>query len=81
MSSNSCVVPKVEAFPYALALCAAGGASEVLLTGFDGFEPSDPRQTDMETLFRLYEAIPNSPPVTSLTRTSYPVRHSSIYAR
>lgn len=81
ISSTSCTIPRIAAFPYALAIAAIGGAKEIQLTGFDGFEHSDPRQHEMETLFELFEGLADTPPVVSLTRTSYAIRQSSIYAR
>lgn len=77
---SSCTIPRVASFPYALALAMIGGAREVFLTGFDGFEVSDPRQTEMEQLFALFAEVPGAPRITALTKTNYPIHHSSIYA-
>ncbi|MGB0114798.1 MAG: aldolase catalytic domain-containing protein, partial [Ilumatobacteraceae bacterium] len=35
---TSSVVPRISAFPYALAIAVAGGATSISLTGFDGFD-------------------------------------------
>ena len=78
--ATSCVVPKISAFPYALALATAGGASEVQLTGFDGFDATDPRQAEMEGIFRAAAESDGSVHVVALTPTSYPVAGRSIYA-
>lgn len=78
---NACAVPYLAAFPYALALAAVGRADRVLLTGFDGFEPGDHRQVEMEDVFARFAQCPESVPIVALTRTSYPISKSSIYAR
>jgi 4-hydroxy 2-oxovalerate aldolase len=75
-----CTLPKIANLPYALAIAAAGGASEVLLSGFDGFDKGDPRQAEMEHMLVLFASSPTSPPVVAVTKTTYPVRQSSIYA-
>ena len=80
VSATTATVPRISAFPYALALAAAGGARAIYLTGFDGFEAVDPRQLEMEEIFALYAAVPGLPPITSLTRTRHPVEQSSIYS-
>jgi 4-hydroxy 2-oxovalerate aldolase len=67
-------------FAYALAIVGAGGAARVLLTGFDGFDAQDPRQSEMVELFELYAQHADAPPVVALTRTSYPIDQSSIFA-
>jgi 4-hydroxy 2-oxovalerate aldolase len=78
--ATSCDLPRIAAFPYALALTTIGGAHAVHLTGFDGFEPTNPRQHEMETVLSLYDELDGRPPLTALTRTSYSIEQSSIYA-
>ena len=78
--AHRCAVPRMAAFPYALALAAIGGARRVLLTGFDGFAHADPRQEEMNDTFELYASMPAAPPVVALTRTSYRVEQSTLYA-
>ncbi len=77
---SSCTSPRISAFPYALAVATAGGAAEIQLTGFDGFESGDARQDEMEEVFRAFVDPENRPPITALTPTSYPIRRRSIYA-
>lgn len=78
--ATSCTIPRVDAFPYALALALVGGAAEVQLTGFDGFDASNPRQQEMVEVFEMFAQLPGAPRVVSLTRTNYPIDQSSIYA-
>jgi len=77
---TACVIPRIASFPYALAIAVAGGAHRVLLTGFDGFDHGDPRQTEMEEVFRLVSTVADAPPVIALTKSTYSVQQSSIYA-
>ena len=80
ITASSCTSPRITAFPYALAIATAGGASEIQLTGFDGFDGNDPRQTEMERLIEAYVASPNSVPLVALTPTRYAIDQRSIYA-
>jgi len=80
ISSSSCTSPRISAFPYALAIATAGGATEIQLTGFDGFADSDPRQGEMEHLIASYTANPKALPLVALTPTNYRVGQRSIYA-
>lgn len=77
---TGCTVPRVLAAAYAFALATVGGARRILLTGFDGFEPRDPRQEEMLEVFDLLAGHPGAPPVVALTRTRYPIGQSSLYA-
>ena len=77
---SSCTSPRISAFPYAVAIATAGGAAEIQLTGFDGFDSGDPRQEEMETILRAFGEHESSPPVVALTPTNYPIERRSIYA-
>ena len=48
--------------------------------GFDGFQMEDPRQAEMVEVFERFSELDGAPPVIALTRTTYPVQHSSLYA-
>ena len=78
--AESCTIPRIDAFGYALALAAIGRAREVHLTGFDGFDASNPRQHEMIEVLELFQAVDDAPTIRSLTRTTYPIPQSSIYA-
>lgn len=80
VGATGCTLPRLEAVGYALALAAAGGASRVLMSGFDGFEPRDDRQAAMADLLSRFAQLDSAPPVVAVTRTSHPVRQSSIFA-
>jgi 4-hydroxy 2-oxovalerate aldolase len=80
LQPTACVVPVLASFPYALALAAVGGASRVLLSGFDGFPDGDPRQDEMNGIFERYTALGSAPPVVAITRTPHRVEQSTMYA-
>ena len=65
---------------YALAVATQAGAKMVNLVGFDGYSAGDPRQEEMNNLFRLYNNNEKSLPITSLTPSSYNVNQGSIYS-
>ena len=77
---NGCTVPRLEAVAYALAVAHAGGATRLLLTGFDGFPSDDDRQSTMVEIFERFAAAAPDLDVVALTPTSYPVRQSSLFA-
>lgn len=79
ITASGCTLPRLEAAGYALALAAAGGASRVLLSGFDGFDPRDERHATMSAIFTEFVELEQTPPVVAVTRTSYPVLQSSIF--
>lgn len=74
----SCV-PKSLVACYALAATTAGGASSILLAGFDGYEADDPRNHEMNNLFKLYESSPSAISLTSITPTRYEINERSVY--
>jgi len=80
IEATECSIPRLEAAAYAMSVAAAGGAKRILLTGFDGFGRRDPRHEAMESIFAAFQESPSTPPVVSLTRTSYSISTSSLFA-
>jgi 4-hydroxy 2-oxovalerate aldolase len=80
ISPTGCTVPRRLVAAYALGLAASAGAKRVLLAGFDGFTPSEPRHKAMLEVFELYEKCSGVPPLLAVTPTSYPIPQTSIYA-
>lgn len=78
--ATECTVPRRLAAAYALALANAAGASRILLAGFDGFDPAEPRHLAMAEVFELYGRAPNLAPLVAVTPTNFAVHQSSIYA-
>jgi len=80
VAATGCVVPSGEVAGYAIALATVGGASKILLAGLDGFDHADPRQLSMTELLTAAQSHPGTPPLLSLTPTTYPIEESSLYA-
>ncbi len=80
IDSNSCVIPFPLSAIYAFSIVSIGSAKKIQLVGFDGYEKSDYRQEEMVTAINMYKKDKNSVDLISLTPTSYPIIHSSLYA-
>ncbi len=75
-----CISPSLLVLAYAMAVAAAGGASRVLLAGFDGYTPGDARNREVEEVLRLLEQTPGSPQVISVTPSRYKhLKQMSVY--
>jgi 4-hydroxy 2-oxovalerate aldolase len=77
---NSCTLPYSLVAAYVLALATAAGAKDVLLAGFDGYDPSDYRQTEMLHVLETYLELPDKAPLLAVTPTTYNIPQSSIYS-
>lgn len=75
-----CVLPHGLVCAYGLALALQGDASLISLVGIDGFNVSDPRQSEMIEVFSLFAEIPSAPSIQALTPSRYPIRASSLYS-
>lgn len=78
--ASGCEIPELLAAAYAAAAAIAGGASAILLAGFDGYGAGDPRQEAVGALLALVQAYAPQVPVLAVTPTTYAVRQSSVYA-
>jgi 4-hydroxy 2-oxovalerate aldolase len=76
----SAIVPSPLVAAYTLAICTSGRARRILLSGFDGYEPGDVRNSEMEQLFSLYQSASGARPLLSITQTTYQIPTTSIYA-
>lgn len=78
---RSCTVPNSLVVSYALAIINSGKANKVLLAGFDGYEHGDPRNEEMENIFKDYNNNDyRVTPLESITPTHYKINTSSVYA-
>ncbi|WP_372737913.1 aldolase catalytic domain-containing protein [Neptunomonas sp.] len=64
---------------YALAVITAGGASKIMMAGFDGYGADDPRNSEMNKLLKLYGQSNCSLELVSVTQTRYEMVTHSIY--
>jgi 4-hydroxy 2-oxovalerate aldolase len=67
-------------FAYALAVATAGGASRVLLAGFDGYVDGDPRRAEDQVVFNRFLADASTPPLLAITPTAFDLPGASVYA-
>lgn len=76
-----CTVPSSLVAAYALAIAACGGASRILMAGFDGYGEQDPRNHEMNRLLSLYQSQPDAPNIVAVTPTRYDISEMSIYGK
>ena len=76
---NGCILDTSLTINYAISVATASGANQILLTGIDGYEESDPRQLEMLSSIDRYNSLPKSLPIFALTPTNYPITVKSIY--
>jgi len=77
--SNCCSLPISLVIAYALAVATSGSAVRVLMAGFDGYGADDPRTSEMQALFSLYQKHPQALPLLAVTPTRYSIPVKSIY--
>ena len=79
-NENNCVIPSPLVIAYALAIVTRGGASRIVLAGFDGYGADDPRTKEMQELIALYRSHKDAKSLISVTPTTYNIQTQSIYA-
>ncbi len=66
-----CVAPNMLVLSYALAVATAGNASRIMMAGFDGYEPGDNRNAEMEQMLRCFAQSDAAVQPESITPTRY----------
>jgi len=74
-----CILPKSIVIAYALAAATSGRASRILLAGFDGYGPDDPRNLEMNALISTYSKTAQAVPLCAITPTRYQLNQTSVY--
>jgi 4-hydroxy 2-oxovalerate aldolase len=77
--NNGCILDSSLTINYAISIANAAGANQILLTGVDGYEESDPRQLEMLSSIERYNSSPKNLPIFALTPSNYPIIEKSIY--
>jgi len=77
--NSGCIINEPLALGYAIAIANAGEADSIYLAGMDGYEEDDFRQKQMINLLKKYSELGNSVEISTLTKTSYPIKKSSFY--
>ena len=80
INKTGCVIPQQLVAAYVLAFCNAAGAGRILLAGFDGYEPGNPLQEQMEDVFHCYAQLANRVPLTAVTPTTNSIPQISLFA-
>ncbi len=78
--ATASVLPASLVTAYVIAIAAAGGASRVLMVGFDGYAGDDPRNHEMNQVLDQFQSTPGAPALLAVTPTLYKMPCSSIYA-
>lgn len=74
-----CILPNTLAIGYALAIAHAGDAKRIVLAGFDGYGPNDPRTHEVQSTLNLFLSNANERDLISVTPTDYKLQTKSIY--
>ncbi|MCD6003897.1 aldolase catalytic domain-containing protein [Halomonas sp. IOP_6] len=79
-AETHCTAPTSLVVAYALAVASSGGASRVLMAGFDGFRADDPRNAEMDKVLSAYATAKQAARILAVTPTRYHLDSVSIYA-
>lgn len=78
-NETSCIAPASLVMAYAFAIAASGKAKTIYIAGFDGYPEGDARNEEMNAIIKQFKRSKNTPPLISLTPSSYDVDQKSIY--
>ncbi|CAE06939.1 aldolase catalytic domain-containing protein [Parasynechococcus marenigrum] len=79
-NNTYCIIPSPLVLAYALAVATSGKSKNILLAGFDGYAPGDPRNEEIENIFLTYfNSYPNAL-LHSITSTNFKtIASKSLY--
>lgn len=73
ISDKYCTLHSPLAISYAISLATIGNANNIFLVGFDGYTNNQPKQDEMDKMFKRYKKLSNKLEIISLTPTSYKI--------
>ncbi len=73
-----CIAPASLVLAYVLAICTSGKAKRILMAGFDGYPPGDPRNQETAAVLETYRAFSDQE-LLSVTPTTHQIHTISIY--
>jgi 4-hydroxy 2-oxovalerate aldolase len=79
IEAGHCNVPSLDSLAYGLCIAMSLGCNEIVLAGFDGYEPNSEKQHSMLNVFELFRKSFPTIKLTSITPNTYSVRHISPY--
>jgi 4-hydroxy 2-oxovalerate aldolase len=74
-----CILPSPLVLAYSLAVATSGQASRILMAGFDGYAPGDPRNDESSSIIAAYRLYSDKELI-SVTPTKHPLKTVSIYS-
>lgn len=77
--ATHCVAPSPLVLAYALAAATSGGAARILMAGFDGYPPGDPRNDEINRLLHAFAAAGAHPPLCAITPSIHDFAQQSVY--
>lgn len=76
-----CIAPTSLVLAYALAVAISGKATQILMAGFDGYQPGDPRNNEVESMLSAFvRDCDKEVNLFSVTPTRYNLKSLSVYA-
>lgn len=66
-----CIAPTSLVLAYALAVATSGNAAQILMAGFDGYQPGDPRNDEVDHMLSIFATSGISLKLISITSTRY----------
>lgn len=76
-----CIIPHDLTLAYVLAFAIESGFLDVFVAGFEGYDSTDKRQTEMlDIISHVKASKPQFGDLIALTPTTYPIKNSSVYA-
>ena len=76
---SSAIIPNTLAISYALGISNSGKAKKIFIAGFDGYDGEDPKKSEMDELFFLYQSLKKKSELVSITPTKYNIKVTPVY--
>ncbi len=80
VDAQNCTLGWPLAIAYALAIVTRAKVPLINLIGFDGYGADDPRQKEMNNIFKKYSSIKDTIQIKALTPSSYQIKQGSIFS-
>ena len=81
INENGCVLNSPLALAYAISVCTAGKSEKIYLAGFDGYELSNPKQSEIENMLRVFKENYDANNLLAITPTKYSLNKTSLFAK
>ena len=78
---SHCIAPTSLVLAYSLAVATSGQAARILMAGFDGYAPGDPRNDETEAVLDAFYSHADSSKLLAVTPTRYRMQSASVYGQ